>query len=209
MDNQQPSAATTDFDSFEQIWAFTQDLLLTGVEFAPDPCHTPVLGTIAPTGCALRTVVLRRFMPKQRLLICHSDSRSPKVAQLQQNPQASWLFYHPAQRIQLRITGHTTCHTNDALADEQWQNSALSSRRCYSAEVAPSQITTEPTSGLPDFLENRIPTAEESEAGRQNFLVIATRIDSLDWLFLRAKGHRRALFTWQADNRFIADWVAP
>ena len=82
------------------------------------------------------------------------------------------------------------------------------SRRCYRAVLGPGTPSNKPTSGLPDFLEGRTPTLEESEIGRKNFVVIACQFDFLDWYYLRAKGHRRAQFFW-TDTEMSAQWVAP
>ena len=35
---------------------------------------------------------------------------------------------------------------------------------------------------------------EQSEAGYKNFTVIQCKIKSIEWLYLAAKGHRRARF---------------
>jgi 3-hydroxyisobutyrate dehydrogenase len=195
-------------DSFEAILENSWAMLSTGAEQAQDPFHTPVLGTVSPQGCSLRTIVLRRVIPAERILICHTDVRSPKVHGVGQNPGVSWLFYHPEQKVQLRIVGPATLHTDDALADEQWTATTLMSRRSYCAIVGPGTPNDAPTSGLPDFLETRSPTLVESETGRKHLVVIACRVDFLDWYFLRVQGHRRAQFNWQG-NEMTAQWVAP
>jgi hypothetical protein len=204
--------ATTDFtgwDNFEAILANCWEMLSRGVTKARDPFHTPVLGTATALGCSLRTVVLRRVIRPQRLLICHTDRRSDKVRQIEANSRVSWLFYHPRQKVQLRLVGPATLHTNDALADEQWAATSLMSRRCYCAEAGPGTPSPEPISGLPDSLLDRTPTLAESEAGRENFVVVAGRIDYMDWLYLQARGgHRRARFIWGEDG-YSATWVAP
>ena len=44
--------------------------------------------------------------------------------------------------------------------------------------------------------------------GEENFSVIDIMIDQLEWLYLHASGHRRALFSWQNDH-LTATWLAP
>jgi hypothetical protein len=197
-----------DAANFETILAGCRQMLADGANKAQDPCHTPVLGTVSSNGCSLRTVVLRRIIEQERMLICHTDVRSPKIQDIRRHPQVSWLFYHPQEKVQLRLAGPATLHADDQLADEQWRSSQLMSRRCYRAILAPGTPSDEPTSGLPDFLETRSPTLEESEVGRKNFVAIACRFDFLDWYYLRAKGHRRAQFFW-SDNQMSAQWVVP
>jgi hypothetical protein len=52
------------------------------------------------------------------------------------------------------------------------------------------------SSGLPDFLLNKILTLLETERCRKNFMVIVVHIFSIDWLLLNITGNRRALFEW-------------
>lgn len=195
-------------DNFEIILDRCWKMLVTGANIAKDPFHTPVLGAVSSGDCSLRTVVLRRVIEKDRLLICHTDIRSPKIQDIRNHPQIGWHFYHSQQKVQLRLAGPATLHTDDALADEQWGSSQLMSRRCYGAVLGPGTPSDEPTSGLPDFLEDRSPTLDESEAGRKNFVAIAGQVDFLDWYYLRAKGHRRAQFFW-SDTQMSAQWIAP
>ena len=82
------------------------------------------------------------------------------------------------------------------------------SRRCYHAGLGPGTPSDEPTSGLPDFLESRSPTLDESEVGRKNLLVIACQVVFSDWYYLQAKEHRRAQFFWSG-TQMSAQWVAP
>jgi 3-hydroxyisobutyrate dehydrogenase len=196
------------WSSLEAIPAEVWTMLQRGAAKARDPFHTPVLGTVGPVEPNLRMVVLRRVIEPERLLICHTDRRSAKVEQIRATPRVSWHFYHPDEKIQLRLSGQATLHTADELADRQWAATKLMSRRCYCALEGPGAPSPEPTGGLPDHLVTRSPTEDESETGRHNFVVISTRIDFLDWLFLRARGHRRAQFSWLAD-RMTATWVAP
>jgi pyridoxine/pyridoxamine 5'-phosphate oxidase len=189
----------------EQIWGF----LARGVNQASDPFHTPVLGTVSIGGCNLRTVVLREVDATQRLLLCHTDVRSPKFHEIQTTPGVSWLFYHPKEKVQLRIYGLATLHTDDEIADRQWRVSKLSSRRCYCAVTGPGTTQQESDSGLPEKFVERLPTEQESEElGRQHFAVIACQIMGIDWLYLQARGHQRTQFSWQGDH-FHGIWVTP
>lgn len=197
-------------DNFGEILEETWALLGQGVDKASDPFHTPVLGTVNAEGCSLRTVVLRQIVVPERLLICHTDSRSRKCQEIEHTPRVSWLFYHPAEKIQLRIHGQASVHTDreDGWAERQWDASKLSSRRCYAALEAPGTPKDEPSSGLPEALTGRIPTPAQSEVGRPHFAVIVCRVTFIDWLYLKASGHRRAEFHWQ-DDSLHSTWVTP
>jgi len=90
-----------------------------------DPFHWPVLGTTAKEGCSLRTVILRQVNAPDRILVCHTDARSAKVQEILNCSQASWIFYHPKKKIQVRISGHATLHVYDPAADRQWADTSV------------------------------------------------------------------------------------
>jgi hypothetical protein len=187
-----------------KIWAMLQ----RGVSSFTDPFHWPVLGTTGPGGSSLRTVILRQFNPAERLLVCYTDSRADKVRQISGCPKVSWLFYHPKKKIQLRISGPATLHRDDDFADQQWAATKTTGRLNYCTVEPPGSSLDQPSSGLPDFLLNKVPTLMETESGRQNFTVIVGRIESLDWLQLSLLGNRRARFDWKsAEPR--ATWLVP
>ncbi len=68
------------------------------------------------------------------------------------------------------------------------------SRQCYLGDLAPGSNAKVPTSGLTSDIDNLKYTKKESEIGYKNFSVIETYIKSIEWLYLAAKGHRRAYF---------------
>ena len=172
------------------------------------PFHQPVFATICDREPSLRTVVLRRFWRRPPMLAFHSHKGSPKINQIKTNPNVYWLFYHPEEKLQVRIKGVATIHLGDELAEEQWQSTELFSRRCYVGE-APTQTSKKPTSGLPEDLINREPTHEESEVGRANFVVVTSTIKEIDCLELAVRGHRRSLFTWYETGELETKWLTP
>jgi len=44
--------------------------------------------------------------------------------------------------------------------------------------------------------------------GEEHFVVLASEINTLDWLFLRVEGHRRARFLWE-QGCWQGEWIAP
>ncbi len=188
----------------KSIW----EALEKGATTRTHPFHTGVIATISNGAPQVRTVVLRKVLPESRTLIFHTNHRSRKILELTENPNISWLFYDPVSRVQLRLSGVATMHYQDTLAEVQWKNTKLLSRRCY-LSIAPSTILSEPASGLPESLLRRNPTLEESEAGWENFTVIETHIHTIDWLWLNSSGHQRAKFIWQAGGEAIAHWIVP
>lgn len=192
--------------ALDAVWT----ALDAGARRAKHPFHTPVVATGGADDCDARVVVLRRASPEARELAFHTDARAPKVRLLQRCHTTAWVFYDPAAKVQVRAKGPTTVHIGDATAAQAWARTKLMSRRCYLAEVAPSTPADAPTSGLPAALIERSPTAQESEAGFVNFAVCVTTVARLEWLYLAARGHRRAVFTWDAAAaRWRGTWLTP
>ena len=187
-----------------EIWK----MLNRGVNRFNDPFHWPVLGTMGKDGCSLRTVILRQFILPERVLVCHTDARAPKAREILNSSKVSWLFYHPKKKVQLRISGKATLHTDDQLANDQWAATQITSRLNYRATEPPGAPVDKPSSGLPDFLVNKIPTLLESQRGHKNFMVISCRFYSIDWLILSVLGNRRARFVWD-NNIATAEWLIP
>ena len=172
------------------------------------PFHLPTFGTVAGNAPELRVVVLRRFWRKPPCLAFHAHAGSPKIEQLKINPNVYWLFFHPQNKLQVRIKGRATLHTKGELHEEQWLSTELLSRRCYVGE-APTQVSDKPTTGLPEDLIDRKPTHEESEAGRANFVVVTSTVDEIDCLEMNVKGHRRSLFKWHENGELYTKWLTP
>jgi hypothetical protein len=195
-------------ETLEEILNQVWKMLQRGVTHFKDPFHCPVLGTTGRNSSSLRMVILRQFILPERILVCHTDARSEKVQEISNSTNVSWLFYHPKRQVQLRISGHAILHADDQFADEQWTATKTTSRLNYCATQPPGTLIDQPSSGLPDFLLNKVPTLLESERGRKHFMAIACRIDSMDWLILRVLGNRRARFDWD-ENGLNATWLIP
>ena len=192
-----PTAEAQAFENagLDQLPGLLWQKLRSATESAKPPFHLPTLCSVTPDGTpAARVVVLRRVEPHQPAIMAHTDRRAPKVAQLRQNPASAWLFYDPPAKLQLRVTGRSSLHTDDALADAQWDQSNLSSRRCYLAPAPPGEPVDgdQPSPNLPEDLRDRLPTAEETRPGRDQFAVVQTVVERFDMLYLHHAGHRRA-----------------
>lgn len=199
---------TGKWDTLDAVLNDVWIMLERGVSQYIDPFHWPVLGTAGTDGAGPRTVILRQFISPERILVCHTDARSKKVQEISNCAKVSWLFYHRKRGVQLRISGPATLHADDQFADQQWAATKLTSRLNYCASGPPGTPIEKPSTGLPDFLLNKVPTILDSERGRKNFMAIAGRIDTMDWLMLSALGNRRARFDWD-ENELNATWLIP
>jgi pyridoxamine 5'-phosphate oxidase len=173
-------------------------LLQRGVADRRCGFRTPSLATVDATGAPRqRIVVLRGFDGAARMVRVHTDRRSAKAGELARDPRVCLLGYDAGARVQIRLTGRATLHRSDGVADAAWRDSQPSSRRCYAAADAPGASVRSPPAA-PD----------DADAGRANFLVLLLCFDQLEWLWLAAEGHRRALFGWRGDA-MDATWLAP
>ncbi len=178
-------------DNLDQVEKQIWDMLEKGVPSYKASFHYVSVATIAYDKPELRTVILRDVDVKNKEISFHTDLRSPKVAQLKNNNAVSFLFYDPETRMQLRCSGKATLHYKDAHAELAWGKSRLPSRLTYT-NILPSGADLP----APDLIDlNRTEVSEEElEKAYDNFVVVTSKINQVDWLFLHYKGHRRALF---------------
>ena len=153
-----------------------------------------------------RIVVLRKSNSSNNLLQFHSDIRSEKISKLKNNNSASMLFYDKKEKIQVRIKVECIINHNNEITKESWSKTGHMSRKCYLVDNGPGTESNLPTSGLKPELDNFDYTKEQSEEGYKNFSVIQCKTKSIEWLYLAAKGHRRARF--DLDNNKDT-WLVP
>jgi len=189
-------------DLEKDIW----NRLVNGAVKSRDPFHTPCVATHSGNDISLRTVVLRKAVPETKELRFHTDTRSKKWQELTLNPSISALFYDATDRIQIRVKGRVELLFNNDITTAAWQKTSLSSRRCYLTNFDPSSFTDNPTSGLPEHIEQENFTLEESEMGYQNFGIVSIKVQNIDWLWLHHAGHRRAYFDYVSGT---FSWMIP
>jgi len=153
-----------------------------------------------------RIVVLRKSDQSKNLLQFHSDIRSDKIPKLKNNKKASMLFYDKEEKIQVRLKVECTINHDNEITKESWSKTGHISRKCYLVDNGPGTESPSPTSGLKPELDNFEFTMEQSEEGYKNFTVIQCKIKSIEWLYLAAKGHRRARFD-LINNK--ENWLVP
>ena len=153
-----------------------------------------------------RIVVLRKSDRENNLLQFHTDLRSPKVDILKKNNKASLIFYDKEEKIQLRVKVECEINNQNPTTEESWKKTQHISRRCYLTDSPPGTMSDNPTSGMISKLEDFDYTMEQSEQGYKNFTVIKCKIRYIEWLYLVAKGHRRAKFDLK-NNKNI--WLVP
>ena len=153
-----------------------------------------------------RIVVLRKSDQSNNLLQFHSDIRSDKIEKLKKNPKAAMLFYDKDEKIQVRLKIECVVNHNNEITKESWLKTQHISRKCYLVDNGPGSESASPTSGLKPELDNFEFTMEQSEEGYKNFTVIQCKIKLIEWLYLAAKGHRRARFDLETKKD---TWLVP
>jgi len=153
-----------------------------------------------------RIVVLRKSDQSNNLIQYHSDIRSNKIVKLRNNKNASMLFYDKDEKIQVRLKVECTVNHDNEITKESWLKTGHMSRKCYLVDNGPGTESPSPTSGLKPELDNFEFTMEQSEAGYKNFTVIQCKIQNMEWLYLAAKGHRRAKFDLENNKEH---WLVP
>lgn len=153
--------------------------------------RTPVLATTGLDGIPdARTVVLRGANAKACELVFFTDRRSPKVAELQAEGKAAFVFWSKRLSWQLRVRVVTQVHTTGSLVDAAWERISQSpAAGDYLAADAPGSALRKQAAANP---------------GAHHLAVVTSRIEHLDWLELARQGHRRARLT-----QGTLEWLIP
>ena len=153
-----------------------------------------------------RIVVLRKSDQSINIVQYHSDIRSDKIEKLKTNKNAAMLFYDKDEKIQVRLKVECIINHNNDVTKESWSKTQHISRKCYLVDNGPGTEMDGPSSGLNEDIEKSGFTMEESEKGYKNFTVIQCNIESIEWLYLAAKGHRRIRFDLKNNKN---NWLVP
>ena len=196
------------YNDLDKIYLKIWDLLKNGLANRNAPFHIPTFICGKNENFDSRIVVLRGVSQKDKKIWFHSDIRSNKIKTLKTNSLSSLLFYDKSEKIQLRISCDSKINYKNKITEESWRKTAHMSRQCYLGKRAPGSISMDPTSGLSENVDNFKYSIEESEIGYINFCLVENFIKSIEWLYLAAKGHRRAYF--RLNNKSLEKkWLIP
>lgn len=186
------------YDDLAASCAYGWSMLARGVKDRKSAFHTPSVATITENGSpTIRTVVLRGCASDAKTLRFHTDTRSGKIAQLQKNPRAAMHFYDAGAKIQLRLAVRLEMLSGAAF-DDAWAATRPMSRECYQVTQSPGSAIAEPAHVQFD--------AAASQDGAAHFVPVAAHVLRMEWLYLAARGHRRALFDFEHDTQ---SWLVP
>jgi len=202
-----PEEQVSYYEDFNEIEKKLWNLLIEAVKDRSSEFRTPIFICGNDKDLDGRVVVLRKADQKNNFVQFHSDIRSSKIEKIKKNPNCSILFYGKKEKIQLRLKTECQVNFDNDIAKESWKKTGHVSRKCYLVTNGPGTVSEKPTSGLNGKFDNFDFTKEESEEGYKNFSVIRCRIKSIEWLYLAAKGHRRALINFEGSKKFT--WLVP
>ena len=194
------------YEDFSEIEKKIWSLLVDAVKNRSSEFRTPVFICGNDKDLDGRVVVLRKADQQNNFIQYHSDIRSSKIEKIKKNPNCSILFYSKEEKIQLRVKAECAVNHDNEITRESWEKTGHISRKCYLVTNGPGTESDKPTSGLDNKFDNFDFTKEESEVGYKNFCVIRCNIKSIEWLYLAAKGHRRAFFDLENNKK---NWLVP
>ena len=196
------------YSDLDKIYIKIWNLLNYGLINRNSSFHLPVFICGKNKSFDGRTVVLRGINKKNKTIWFHTDIRSKKIKILKNNPLVSFLFYDKSEKIQLRIVGKAKINYQNKKTAISWKKTMHISRQCYLGNKTPGTFASKPSSGLSKNIDNFEYTMKESEIGYKNFCVVETFIKSIEWLYLAARGHRRAYFNLNRKQR-EKKWLIP
>jgi hypothetical protein len=153
--------------------------------------RTPVLATVDAGGAPqVRTVIMRQVDVSSRQLTFFTDSRAPKVTQLQAQPRASLLFWSNRLSWQLRVQAEMKVQLEGSKVDSVWDNLAQS-------PAAPDYLSMNAPGTF-------MPTATGEFESIPHLAILVANVLEIDWLELGRSGHRRAQL-----RGHEAQWLVP
>lgn len=173
--------------SAAEIWSRLAAEFTRAAASARHPLHLVTVATLgADGGPQARTVVLRGFDAERRVLWFHTDSRSPKAAEIARDGRVALHWYDAAARLQIRMSADAVLHHGDPVARAAWEAAQPMSRACYASPTPPgTRLTAFPAAA-------EAPAAAD-DLGLAHFALVRCRFTAVELLALHASGHERLL----------------
>ena len=175
----------------------------TAIKGRDDDLHILNLVTIDKKNIPnTRNIVIRDFSEKKLTIRFHTDKRSSKISDIQNNNKISLLGYERKDRLQIRFDAEATIIDSDEFLLDIWKSMYPMSRECYRFIESPgSKIKS---------LED-IKFEEEDDQGLngfENFVAVSCDIQSIEVLYLHHAGHLRANYT-NNNGKLNGEWIVP
>ena len=188
-----------EYSKIEDTLISAEKILIRAVDDAKSLFHTPIVSSIKNNQITSRVMVLREFDLKDRKMRFHTDFRASKIHHYEEDSSATVIGYDPEIKIQIKLQGNMSIHYDDETTKLAWDNSTPRSKKCYSVKGGSSKEVSNPEDyDIKDF---------EVEEGYKNFAVLVFHFNSLEFLYLKSSGHRRAIHKW--NDEYDSKWLVP
>jgi pyridoxamine 5'-phosphate oxidase len=188
-----------EYSKIEDTLISAEKILIRAVDDAKSLFHTPIVSSIKNSQITSRVMVLREFDLKDRKMRFHTDFRASKIHHYEEDSSATVIGYDPEIKIQIKLQGNMSIHYDDETTKLAWDNSTSRSKKCYSVKGGSSKEISNPEEyDIKDF---------EVEEGYKNFAVLVFHFNSLEFLYLKSSGHRRAIHKW--NDEYDSKWLVP
>ena len=187
------------YTTLEETLQVADSILSDAVDNSKTLFHTLVVSSFDGSKISSRVMVLREFDINKRIMRFHTDYRAPKIKQFLNKSIATVVGYDPNIKVQIKLYGKINVHQNNDISQKAWEASTNRSRKCYSVRGGSSKLIENPNEY--DIKEY------DAEDGYKNFSVLIFSFDSLEFLYLKRSGHRRAIHSW--DHDLVSSWLVP
>ena len=187
------------YTTLEETLQVADSILSDAVDNSKTLFHTLVVSSFDGSKISSRVMVLREFDINKRIMRFHTDYRAPKIKQFSNKSIATVVGYDPNIKVQIKLHGNINVHQNNDISQKAWEASTNRSRKCYSVRGGSSKLIENPNEY--DIKEY------DAEDGYKNFSVLIFSFDSLEFLYLKRSGHRRAIHSW--DDDLVSSWLVP
>lgn len=187
------------YNKIEDTLNASEKILTSAVSNSRTLFHTLVVSSWNGKKILSRVMVLREFNLDDRKMRFHTDYRAPKIKNFSNNSITTVLGYDPELKIQIKLQGNIKVHYDDEITKLAWNESTSRSKKCYSVKGGSSKVINDPVDyDIKEF---------EVEEGYKNFAVLLFSFNSLEFLYLKSSGHRRAIHVW--DRKIKSNWLIP
>lgn len=187
------------YNKIEDTLNASEKILTSAVSNSRTLFHTLVVSSWNGKKILSRVMVLREFNLDGRKMRFHTDYRAPKIKNFSNNSITTVLGYDPELKIQIKLQGNIKVHYDDEITKLAWTESTSRSKKCYSVKGGSSKVINDPVDF--DIKEFKV------EEGYKNFAVLLFSFNSLEFLYLKSSGHRRAIHVW--DKKIKSNWLIP
>ncbi len=187
------------YSNLEETLKVADKILSDAVDNSKTLFHTLVVSSFNGSKISSRVMVLREFDINKRIMRFHTDYRAPKIRQLSDYTFATVIGYDPNLKVQIKLHGKINVNYQNETTQKAWKSSSNRSKKCYSVKGGSSLEIQNPNEY--DIVEYEV------ESGYENFSVLIFSFDSLEFLYLKRSGHRRALHSWNDDLE--SSWLVP